>query len=122
MQAARAEREKAQRHVVGPVAVFQEDHERLTEGDAPEQMREGFEDAQLVGGTRLHRLAGVDELGEQAGELGAPAAFQVAQQVRIGRDAGVAQRADQGPQRQDLLALVGAPEHDPTAAAAGLGG
>ena len=103
------------------MAVLQQDQQRPVERDPAEKLGEGLEQSQMVRRARVHRPVGVGKLGRQQGQLGAPGALEIGQHARIAEHAAVAERADPGPEGQDLLALVGPAEQDRAPAAASLG-
>ena len=117
--AAPEEREQAQAHVVGPVHVLEQQHERRRLSGGLEQSRDALEEAAGVRAARARCRTG--ELGKEPRQLGTPGRLDGAHRPVLAQHPARAQRFGPRPERQDLGTLVAAAQEHANARARALG-
>ena len=110
-QPAPDERNQTGAHLVGPVQILEHAEQRLSPGQISEQLGHALKDQAHICCGRRGRGAPQD-VGHEARELCTDRGREPRRQLRvIGQMAG-AKRIDPGPEWQDLLRLVRAPDQD----------
>ncbi len=116
----RQEAEQADRHLVGPVQVFEQDHDRLSRGQPADQPGDALEQPDHVLARR--RGPGHADFGQQRRQLASPGLGQRAERLLVRSHLPAAKRIDPRRQGQHLLVLVAATEEHPGPAPERLGG